>query len=166
MTKSRDEKLKQLKELRKETDIHILLSELLPEMGLRDVIITHERGGKSEDGKDLICSYQNSADNTKEWWAFVVKKGAIKSNSTVIQDIKAQSEDCFDYEYVNAIKGLRIRINKVKIVTNEHFSNEAERKIREGNFKNANIDFWDAEKLIDLLDEKYPQYWVKGSKTS
>lgn len=134
-------------------------------MGLSDVHVTHERGNHSEDGKDLICSYFNVIDDTKEWWAFVVKKGTVAGNSATIQDIIAQTKECFSYEYKNIIKGLRFHVNKVKIVTNEHFSNEAERKIRESDVsKNANVDFWDEEKLIKYLDRYYPLYWVKGSQ--
>ena len=77
MAKSKEEKLQFLKGISKEVDIHTLLSELLPEMGLKNVIITHEKGGESEYGKDLICSFDNSIDETTEWWAFVVKKGTI-----------------------------------------------------------------------------------------
>lgn len=165
MAVNRQDKLDLIKGISKETDIHTLLSELLPEMGLNNVIITHERGGKSEDGKDVICSFTNSIDGSTEWWAFVVKKGVVKGNSDILADISAQAQECFEYEYVNIIKGLRVRINKVKIVTNDHFSNEAERKIREGQkFNNANIEFWDADRLVSLIDEKYPQYWVKGTK--
>lgn len=167
MAKSKEEKLQFLKEISKEVDIHTLLSELLPEMGLKNVTITHEKGGKSEYGKDVICSFENPIDETTEWWAFVVKKGTIRGNSYEIQNIIAQTKECFDYEYKNEIKGLRVvRINKVKIVTNDHFSNEAKEKIQQSNdFKNANIDFWDGEKLLALLDKYYPHYWVKGSKT-
>lgn len=164
--KNRAEKIEQIKKLTPETAIHSLLEELLHEMGLSDIFITHERGGKSEDGKDLICSYTNPVDGTKEWWAFVVKKGAVQGNSSVIQDIIAQTNECFGYIYENVIRGVRININKVKIVTNDHFSNEAERKIRTAtNLQKANVDFWDAEKIVGFIDEKYPQYWLKGSKT-
>lgn len=166
MTKSKEEKLQIIKEISRESDIHILLAELLPEMGLKNVIITHEKGGKSEDGKDLICSFDNPIDGTTEWWAFVVKKGAVKGNSEVIQTIIAQTKECFQLEYKNSIKGLRVRINKVKIVTNDRFSNEAERKIGESiDFRDANIDFWDGEKLLSLIDKHYPHYWIKGSKS-
>ena len=166
MTKSKEEKLQIIKEINRETDIHTLLAELLPEMGLKNVIITHEKGGKSEDGKDLICSFDNPIDGTTEWWAFVVKKGAVKGNSEVIQTIIAQTKECFQLEYKNSIKGLRVRINKVKIVTNDRFSNEAERKISESvDFRDANIDFWDGEKLLSLIDKHYPHYWLKGSKS-
>ena len=72
--KNREEKIQQIKSISPETAIHSLLEELLIEMGFTDVYVTHEKGGKSEDGKDLICSYTNSITGGKEWWAFVVKK--------------------------------------------------------------------------------------------
>lgn len=165
MSTPKEDKIKRLRSIEREVDIHALLEELLPLMGLSDVQVTHERGNHSEDGKDLICSYHNPIDNTTEWWAFVVKKGTIAGNSATIQDIIAQTKDCFAYEYKNIIKGLRFYVNKVKIVTNQHFSNEAERKIRESDMaRNANIDFWDEEKLIAYIDKYNPLYWVKGTQ--
>lgn len=165
MSTQKEDKLKKLRAIDKEVEIHSLLEELLPLMGLENVHVTHERGNHSEDGKDLICSYNNVIDGTTEWWAFVVKKGTIAGNSVTIQEIIAQTKDCFTYEYKNTINGLRFNVNKVKVVTNQHFSNEAERKIRESDLaRNANIDFWDEEKLIKFIDRYNPLYWVKGSQ--
>lgn len=165
MAISKAEKVQIIKDLKKETDIHSVLEELLPEMGYGDVYVTHEKGNKGEDGKDLICSYTNSIDDSKEWLAFVVKKGIVAGKSAVIQEIIAQTKDCFNTEYKNVIKGLRIRINKVKVVTNDHFSSEAERKIRESNdYRDANIAFWDAETIVGFIDRYYPKFWLKGSK--
>ena len=165
MSITKAEKINKLRSISKEVEIHVLLEELLPMMGLTDVHVTHERGNHSEDGRDLICSYYNQIDGTKEWWAFVVKKGTIAGNSTVIQEIIAQTKDCFTYEYKNTIKGIRFYVNKVKVVTNAHFSNEAERKIRESDVsKNANISFWDEERLVEFIDKYNPLYWVKGSQ--
>jgi len=165
-TTTKDDKIKAIREIAKEEDIHDLLYEILPELGFKDVYITHERGNKSENGKDLICSYEDKVEGKKDWLAFVVKKGVVAGKSIVIQDIIAQTKDCFEHEYKDIIKGLRIRINKVKIVTNRHFSSEAERKIGDNNnFDKANISFWDEEKLIKLIDKHYPQYWLKGSKS-
>ncbi len=162
---SRNEKLNSLKTFFKEVDIHELLSELLPEIGFTNVTVTHERGNKSENGKDLICSQFDKVEGKNDWIAFVVKKGTVAGKSIVIQDIISQTKDCFEYEYRNVIKGLRFRVNKVKIVTNEHFSAEAKSKIENNNhFDKANIGFWDGDKLVDLIDEYYPKYWYKGSK--
>jgi len=162
---TKEDKVRAIRNIENEVDIHTLLCEILPELGFKDVYITHERGNKSERGKDLICSFEDTVEGRKDWIAFVVKKGVIAGKSTVIQDIIAQTKDCFEFEYKDTIKGLRIRINKVKIVTNRHFSSEAERNIGDNNnFDKANIAFWDEEKLIQLIDKHYPQYWLKGSK--
>jgi len=163
---TKDEKLKVLRSIEKEEEIHLLLNEILPELGFKDVHITHERGNRSENGKDLICSYEDKIELKKDWIAFVVKKGVVAGTSIVIQDIIAQTKDCFEHEYKDVVKGLRIRVNKVKIVTNRHFSSEAKSKIEtNNNFDKANISFWDEEKLIELIEKHYPQFWLKGSKS-
>ena len=165
MITSKEEKLNLLRNLKKEEDIHTLLYEILPEMGFQDVYITHERGNRSENGKDLICSFEDLVESKKDWFAFVVKKGTVAGTSSVIQDIIAQTKDCFEYEYKDVVKGLRIRVNKVKVVTNRHFSAEARNKIETNNhFERANISFWDEEKLVQLIDKYYKQFWLKGSK--
>lgn len=165
MAKNKEEKLDILRNIQQETEIHTLLEELLPEMGFQHVYVTHERGNKSEDGKDVICSKHDDIENTDEWYAFVVKKGAISGQAGVVQNIMAQVQECFEYEYNNSIKKLRFHVNKVRIVSNEHFSNEAERKIRENTkYEKANIAFWDNEHLIKYIDKYYPQYWTRGSK--
>lgn len=157
-------KIKYLKELKKEEDIHSLLEELLPEMGYSDVTITHERGNSPEDGKDLICSKFDEQEDKKDWIAFVVKKGVVGGTSPKIKEVEAQTDDCFKYSYKSIIKG-ELKINKVKVVTNERFSNAAEDKILRNNALNkANIDFWDGDKLVGFIDKYYPHFWLKGSK--
>ena len=93
MKTPKEDKITKIRGIKREEDIHILLEELLPLMGFNDVHVTHERGNHSEDGKDLICSYTNTIDGSKEWWAFVVKKGTVAGKSAVIQDIIAQIKD-------------------------------------------------------------------------
>lgn len=160
----KQEKIKYLKNFKKEDDIHSLLEELLPEMGYTDVKITHERGNAPEDGKDLICSKYDSTEDKKDWIGFVVKKGVIAGTSPKIKEVEAQTDDCFKYSYKSVTKG-EVRINKVKVVTNERFSNAAESKIlRNNNLNKANIDFWDGEKLVGYIDKYFSKYWLKGSK--
>ncbi len=164
--KNKSEKLEFLHSLKKEENIHELLEELLPEMGFSDVIVTHERGNKPEDGKDLICSKYDEIEDKKEWLAFVVKKGAVAGTSSVIQNVQSQVKDCFEYEYKSLrTTSERVRVNKVKVVTNFHFSSGATDKILRNNFLDkANIDFWFDEKLVSFIDKYYKNYWIKGSK--
>lgn len=163
---TKEEKLNIIKSFKKESEIHTLLEELLPTMGFDDVTLTHERGNAPENGKDLICSVFDVIENKKDWYAFVVKKGVIAGTSAAIKDVDGQVTDCFVYEYKSITKGERIKINKVKVVTNNHFSAGATSKILERNsIDKANIDFWDGDKLLAFIENFYPQYWLKGSKS-
>ena len=47
---TKGDKVKAIRNIEKEEDIHTLLYEILPELGFKDVYITHERGNKSERG--------------------------------------------------------------------------------------------------------------------
>ena len=163
--KSKLEKQEFLNSMQKEKEIHTLLEDLLPEMGFADVKITHEKGNNPECGKDLICSYLDEIENKKDWFAFVVKKGKVSGQTRVIGDIEGQVFECFKYPYKSLEQTKKIPINKVKVVTNEHFSTGAKDKIFDSNNdERANIDFWDGKKLINFIDKYYPKFWIKGSK--
>ncbi len=131
--KSKTEKLKFLSEIKKETEIHTLLEEILPELGFFDVKITHEKGNRPEFGKDLICSRIDELENKKDWYAFVVKKGKVSGNSGAVREIENQVYECFKHPYKSIEQTKKIPINKVKVVTNEHFSSGAKDKIFESN---------------------------------
>ncbi len=165
--KNKKEKLDFLHSIKKEVDIHDLLAEVLPRLGFKDVEITHERGNYPENGKDLICSFCDTIEDKKDWYAFVVKKGTISGTSTQINEIESQIKDCFKYEYKSLkTTSERVRISKVKVVTNEHFSSGAKDKILlNDEINKPNVDFWDDEKLIQLIDQHYPKFWHNGSPT-
>lgn len=164
-TKNKQDKLYYLHDIKREVDIHSLLAEILPKLGFKDVAITHEKGNMPENGKDLVCSLYDQLEDKKDWYAFVVKKGTISGTSSQINEIESQIRDCFKYEYKSLnTTSERVRINKVKVVTNEHFSSGAKEKILSNpDVDRANVDFWDDEKLILLIDNKYPKYWQNGS---
>ncbi len=163
---NKQEKIKHINSFKKEEEIHTLLEELLPEMGFNNVIITHERGNRPEDGKDLICSKYDEIEDKNDWYAFVVKKAKVAGSSQAINEIESQVIDCFKYEYKSIFKPDRIKINKVKVVTNFHFSAGAKDKIlRNDSLQKSNIDFWDAERLLHFIDKYNKQYWQKGSKS-
>jgi len=162
---TKQEKLKFISSIKKETDIHELLYELLPEMGFSDVLITHEKGNEPEYGKDLICSKIDDLENKKDWYAFVVKKDKLSGKTGAVKDVEDQVFECFKYPYKSIEQKRKIPINKVKVVTNEHISAGAKKKIFEGNSNDeANIDFWTGTKLIKFIDKFYPAFWVQGSK--
>lgn len=163
--KSKQDKLDYLHSISKEVELHALLEELLPEMGFEDVKVTHEKGNKPEFGKDIVCSRHDKLENKKDWYAFVVKKGTIAGNASAVREIQDQVYECFKYPYKSIEQKKKIPINKVKVVTNQHFSSGAKEKVFESNPDDrANVDFWDDERLIAFIDEYYPKFWVKGSK--
>ena len=130
-----------------------------------DVKVTHESGSRPEFGKDLIASRYDEIEDRKIWSAFVVKKGAVSGNSTMINEIANQVQECFEYPYDSIEHKQKVYINNVKVVTNMHVSSGAKDKIKiHNNLKQANIDFWDGEKIIKLIDKNYPKYWLQGSK--
>ena len=90
------DKQDKLKNISKETEIHILLRELLKEMKYNDVEITHEKGNVPEYGKDLIASRYDEIEDKYEWTAFVVKKGDLTGTSSMNMDIKSQIQECFE----------------------------------------------------------------------
>jgi len=158
------EKSEKLQNIAKETDIHDLLYELLPYMNYENVQITHENGNVPEYGKDLISSKLDDIEGILEWTAFVVKKGDITGASKINSEIKAQVEECFDYPF-ESLKHGKIKISKVKIVTNGKINSGAKQKFYKDEFyNNPNITFWTSDELLKYIDKYYPRYWLKGSK--
>ena len=159
------DKLEKLQNIAKETDIHNVLYDLLPQMGYGNVEITHENGNVPEYGKDLISSKLDDVEDVLEWTAFVVKKGDITGTSRVNMDIKAQIQECFQYSY-ESLKHGKINISKVKVVTNGKINSGAEQKFYKDEFYNSNpnISFWTNAELLKYIDKFYPRYWLKGSE--
>ncbi len=159
------EKIEKLYSISKETDIHTLLYELLPMLGYSNVKITHENGNVPEYGKDLIASKYDEVEDMLEWTAFVVKKGDITGTSKSNLEIKAQIMECFDYSF-DSLKHGKIKISKVKVVTNGKINSGAQQKFNKDNlYTNPNVSFWTNDNLLKFIDKFYPKYWLKGSKS-
>lgn len=155
------EKIERLDSFQNEKEFREFLIDLLKRIGFTNVYHTH-RYGNPEFGKDIIAQKSNDFDGP-EWYAFVVKKGRILGGSNEIETIKNQILQSFEYPY-EAIDGRDIRINKVKVVTNESFSAGAIRSIRDSSRlkANSNFDFWWNEKLIEYIDSYYEDFWLPG----
>lgn len=157
-------KITRLAEIARETEIHELLEELLPRMGFQNVIVTHQKGSRPENGKDLIASMRDTINERDIWFAFVVKKGRVAGASAPVNEIQDQARDCFQYPYVNPVAKKNVKISRVTIVVNEYFSEGAKDKIEANEHLNAaNIDFWDSKVLINNIDKYFEEYWLKGS---
>jgi hypothetical protein len=157
------QKIEKLRDIKSEADFRIILIDLLKKMGYSDVKHTH-RFGSPELGKDIIGRIVHQIDGD-EWHAFVVKHGRIGGGSVEVETIKSQIKQSFEYPY-DDLNGNKIRIHKVKVVTNENFTSGAQTSISSSNELKLypNIDYWYHEKLIPLIDQHYPDYWLPGDE--
>lgn len=158
------DKIQFIEKIARETDIHELLYDLLPLMGYRNTILTHEKGNVPEYGKDLIASRLDEIEGVEEWTAFVVKKGDITGTSRMNMEIASQIEECFKFPY-DSLKHGRIKISKVKVVTNGKLTSGALQKFnKDVTYTNPNVSFWRNDDLVKHIDKYYPRFWLKGSK--
>ena len=96
--------------------------DLLKRMGFKNVQETH-RYGAPEYGKDIIASFAHELDDI-EWYAFVVKKGRILGGTDIIENVKNQIKQCFEYPY-ESVEGNEVKINKVRVVNSENITRGA-----------------------------------------
>jgi hypothetical protein len=155
------EKHNKLKEFDSEKIFREFLVDLLKRRGFSDVIHTH-RFGAPEQGKDIIAKLYHNVEG-EEWYAFVVKKGRIGGGTLEIETIKGQIKQAFEYAY-QGINGEKIKINKVKVVTNENFTGGAQDQITNSPQLSVynNYSFWWNENLTPIIDEYYSDFWLPG----
>lgn len=156
------DKLSRLKEFKNESDFRFFLISLLKKIGFKDVLHTH-RYGSPELGKDIIARLDHSLEGS-EWYSFVVKFGRISGGTVEVETVKGQISQSFEYPYVG-IDGKELKISRVKVVTNENFTQGAQQTISTSSKLRLynNFGFWWNENLIDLIDKHYPEFWLPGN---
>jgi len=159
------EKISKLKTFKNEREFREFLIDFLKKCGFTDVIHTH-RYGSPEQGKDIIAKYPHELEGD-DWYAFVVKLGRVGGGTNEIETIKNQIKQSFEYPY-KGVDGKKLKINKVKVVTNENFTSGAQSQISDSPELNIynNFGFWWNENLIPLIDKKYDDYWLPGDAFS
>ncbi|MGI5822134.1 MAG: hypothetical protein ACOX5L_08735, partial [Bacteroidales bacterium] len=158
------DKIDKLKEFKNEQEFREFLIDLFKKKGFTDVMHTH-RFGSPEQGKDIVAKYPHSLEG-EDWYAFVVKFGRIGGGTNEIETIKNQIKQAFEYPY-SGIDGKKLKINKVKVVTNEYFTGGAQLQLSNSPelSKYNNFSFWWNENLIPLIDECYLDFWLPGDAT-
>ncbi|MFW6281974.1 MAG: NACHT domain-containing protein [bacterium] len=158
-----NEKIEKLKEFKNENEFREFLIDFLKKKGFKEVQHTHKYGAP-ELGKDIIAKVEHPVEGT-EWYAFVVKIGKISGGTNEIQTIKNQIKQSFEYPYESLNNG-EIRINKVKVVTNENFTKGAQKSLNSSQDLKLynNYSYWWNEQLIGLIDECYPEFWLPGNR--
>lgn len=159
------EKIEHLKKFQNEKEFREFLIDFLKKSGFKDVMHTH-RYGAPEQGKDIIGRYHHAIEGD-DWYAFVVKKGRIGGGTNEIETIKNQIKQSFEYPYVG-VDGVELKINKVKVVTNENFTGGGQSQISSSPELKIynNFNFWWNETLIPLIDNNYPEFWLPGNAFS
>jgi hypothetical protein len=155
------EKLEKLKSFDNENSFRLFLIDLLKKMGFNDVTHTH-RYGSPEEGKDIIARYHHALEGD-DWYAFVVKYGRIGGGTVEIETIKGQIKQSFEYPYYGPSQN-PIKINKVKVVTNENFTGGAQQSLNSSSELKSynNFGYWWSEQLIENIDEYYVDFWLPG----
>lgn len=157
------QKIDHLQEFENEAEFRMFLIDLLKRIGYKGVIHTH-RYGSPELGKDIIGFLSHEIDG-EEAYAFVVKFGRIGGGTVEIETIKGQIKQAFEYSY-DDLNGNRVKIKKVKVITNDNFTAGAQHSISTSPELRmlSNIDFWFHERLIPLIDEYYSDFWLPGDE--
>lgn len=157
------QKIDRLQQFKNEAEFRIFLIDLIKRIGYQNVIHTH-RYGSPELGKDIIGSLIHDIDG-EETCAFVVKFGRISGGTVEIETIKGQIKQAFEYPY-DDLNNNRIKIKKVKVVTNENFTAGAQSSLSSSNELRlfSNIDYWYHDKLIPLVDKYYSDFWLPGDE--
>jgi len=155
------EQISKLKDFKNEKEFREFLIDFLRKSGFENVIHTH-RYGQPEQGKDIIAMFPNSFEGV-DWYAFVVKYGRIGGGTNEIETIKNQIKQSFEYPYVGP-DGNKLKINKVKVVTNENFTGGAQSQLSSSPELKVynNFSFWWNENLIPLIDKNYSDFWLPG----
>lgn len=155
------DKIEKLKSFPNEREFRFFLMDLLKRIGFKDIQLVHKQG-EPEFGKDIIASLDHQLDQ-KEWYAFIVKHGRILGGTDIIENIKNQIKQSFEYTFIS-VNGHEIKVNKVRIITNELISGGAIKAIQTSPVLKtySNYEFWCNERLIDLIDDKYSDFWLPG----
>lgn len=153
-----DFKIKKIRELTNEVEqFHPLLKDLLPKLpNVSKVDYTH---GTNEMGADFIVTTREATLDTEEYIGLVVKSGNISQDH---ESLERQIKECAVPRKIEGGKR-KVYLNQIWIVSNGSISENAKRKIHE-EYKAKNIKFiWD-ERLVDLVEKFYPEYWEDMDK--
>ncbi|MGK9478008.1 hypothetical protein ACSSV9_14475 [Melioribacter sp. OK-6-Me] len=126
---------------------------LFRRLGFQDVKYKH---GKDEYGIDILLSKLNEL-NAQEYWGIQVKKGKISgSANSIIDKIISQIDDAFNIPFETTDSPNPVYISKLVIITDNHFSNNATKKINSKikiPSNRNNTLFIDYDKLCNLLQK-------------
>lgn len=134
-------------------EFHPLLRTLFSRLpGIDNVEYTH---GPDEMGADFVLTKRDDTLNDIEYIGVIAKTGQIKQDHT---DIKRQIDECRVQRHIDG--GLRtIFLSEVWVVSNDNITSNAQQKIH-NEYKSQNVKFITGEKLVNLIDTHFKEFWT------
>lgn len=134
-------------------DFHPLLDILLRR--LPHVTNVEYRQGAREMGADFVLEKTDQTLLTIEYVGVIVKTGKILQSHA---EVERQIEEC-ELERTFGGGTRKIFISELWVISNDNISQGAQDKINH-KYKNKSIKFIPGEKVLDLVDRFYPEYWT------
>lgn len=148
------EKIKRLQVLNREVEeLHPLLAVLFPR--LPHINSVEYRQGPREMGANFVLEKFDPTLAVTEYIGVIVKIGKIQQNHG---EVERQIDECEIERHYQAGKK-RIVLSEVWIVSNDSISHGAQDKIQH-KYRNKSIKFVPGEKLVELINKFYEEYWT------
>lgn len=147
-------KIERIKNIKDEVnEFHPFLQVLLNKLPLIDGV--EYKQGANEMGADFLLTKRDETLNDIEYIGCIVKVGQIKQDHS---EINRQIEEC---EIERTIEGgvRKVFISEIWVITNGSITSNAQDKIHH-KYKNKNIKFINGEKIVNLIDKYYHEFWT------
>lgn len=146
-------KLEKVKALNDEVrELHPVLRELFH--NLPTISAVNYTQGSREFGADFVLTKRDEMLMEEDYVGVIVKSVPIKQNH---DEIRRQIREC---EIPRVIEGGKknIHITEIWVITSKEITKNAQETLHH-EYKNTKIRFFDADKLVGLIDRHYPRYW-------
>lgn len=149
----RQKKLEQILSIESEVkQLHLLLDELL--RCLDSIVYVENTHGRDEMGADFVLEKHDKTINGNHYIGVVVKADKILQN---FSDVQRQIDECKYERYIKQGKE-KVRLPEVWVITSQNISQNAKIKISD-DYPDKKIHFFDANWLVDAIDEHMSHYW-------
>jgi hypothetical protein len=137
-------------------DFHPLLNILFARLPL--IKSVEYRQGSREMGSDFVLEKHDETLQSTEYIGVIVKTGKIRQDHAEVQ---RQIEEC-ELERTFGAGKKRIYLSEIWVVSNDGISQGAQDKINH-KYKNKSIKFISGEKVLELINKFYNEYWTDVS---
>lgn len=150
-------KLDRIKSLDDEVkELHPVLHELFRNMPNISSVIYSQ--GSRENGADFVLCKRDDVLEDEDYVGVIVKSTPIKQNH---DDVNRQIREC-ELPRPAASGTKEIIISEIWVVTSKNVTRSAQDHIFH-EYRSKKVKFFDAEKIVGLIDKFYPGYWEFSS---